>query len=350
MFNLLITLIILIVSLSEAFYSQDIFERNPDESKYCPSALLSASHNKTIKGQLSFYQDSKGAIWLTGVYQWGFQNPDEWHYSFTIQNGCQEVIYDLTEDLQTEFAKSSGCDGYNEPIEEPPIEVVTTRVVTETTVVTETIEVTQTKEHPPVPPHKTKVKPPKVYKTPVPPHKTKEVKPPKVHKTPVPKPPKEHKTKEVKPPKKHKTKDVKPPKEHKTKDVKPPKEHKSKDSKPPKENKSKNVKPPKDDKSKNVKPPKDDKSKNVNPSKNDKSTHNSPSKNENKKNDKSNNKPSNKVSSHNSHRKRDHIARRGDDDNDSKCLIGPYGTKPWVVKIDKLTWNCGDGNGYIIIW
>ncbi|CAG8827791.1 8881_t:CDS:1, partial [Gigaspora margarita] len=225
MFNLLIILIILIISFSEAFNSQDIFERNPDESisKYCPSALLSASHNKVIKGQLSFYQDSKGAIWLTGAYQWGFQNPDEWHYNFTIQNGCQEIIYDLTEELQTEFAKNSGCDGYDVPIEEPP--VVNTIVVTKTAVIPPQIEPKTTPVPTPIEPKTTPVIPPKNHITPVstPKKHITPVQSPKKHITPV-QTPKKHIT-PVPPQKVHKT-PVPPQKVHKT-PVPPSKVHKT---------------------------------------------------------------------------------------------------------------------------
>ncbi|KAF0533975.1 hypothetical protein F8M41_010283 [Gigaspora margarita] len=32
--------------------------------------------------------------------------------------------------------------------------------------------------------------------------------------------------------------------------------------------------------------------------------------------------------------------------HEDKCEIGPWGTKPWVVKVGDLTWNCGDKDGF----
>ncbi|RIB24594.1 hypothetical protein C2G38_2168162 [Gigaspora rosea] len=97
MFNFLIVLIALMVTFSEAT---------------CPNVFLSAVHNRDIKGEISIYQDSKGAIWITGVYQWGFQSPQSWTYDWTIRNGCKDVAFNLTSYLHTEYTKDSGCNGY----------------------------------------------------------------------------------------------------------------------------------------------------------------------------------------------------------------------------------------------
>ncbi|CAG8618438.1 15535_t:CDS:2 [Gigaspora margarita] len=67
-----------------------------------------------IKGQMGFYQDSNGAVWLTGTYQYGFQDPKEWDYRYTIQNKCGEVLYNLTDSLYMEYVKDSGCNGYDD--------------------------------------------------------------------------------------------------------------------------------------------------------------------------------------------------------------------------------------------
>ncbi|RIB29162.1 hypothetical protein C2G38_2027967 [Gigaspora rosea] len=82
--------------------------------KICPATLLSATSGMDIKGQMGFYQDSNGSLWLTGAYQYGFQDPKEWDYCYTIQNKCGEILFNLTDSLCMEYAKDSGCDGYDD--------------------------------------------------------------------------------------------------------------------------------------------------------------------------------------------------------------------------------------------
>ncbi|CAG8539383.1 4413_t:CDS:2 [Gigaspora rosea] len=82
--------------------------------KICPAALLSATSGIDIKGQIGFYQDSNGSLWLTGTYQYGFQDPKEWDYRYTIQNKCSEILFNLTDSLCMEYAKDSGCNGCND--------------------------------------------------------------------------------------------------------------------------------------------------------------------------------------------------------------------------------------------
>ncbi|CAG8610839.1 23825_t:CDS:1, partial [Racocetra persica] len=77
----------------------------------CKPYLLTATHDKVIKGQMTFYQSSNGSIVVTGTYQYGFNNPCDWCYTWSIQNQCGEVVYNFT-DLYTEYATKSGCDGY----------------------------------------------------------------------------------------------------------------------------------------------------------------------------------------------------------------------------------------------
>ncbi|CAG8729557.1 3828_t:CDS:1, partial [Racocetra fulgida] len=67
-----------------------------------------------IKGQMSFYQDQEGEVWLTGTYQYGFQKPGTWDYCWTIQNGCGDILFNLTDWLYMEYAKDSTCDGYDD--------------------------------------------------------------------------------------------------------------------------------------------------------------------------------------------------------------------------------------------
>ncbi|RIB30118.1 hypothetical protein C2G38_2027136 [Gigaspora rosea] len=61
---------------------------------------------------MSFYQDNHGHTWLTGTYQWGFNDPSSWCYDYTIRNGCDEIIFNLTDWLHMEYAEASGCNGY----------------------------------------------------------------------------------------------------------------------------------------------------------------------------------------------------------------------------------------------
>ncbi|RIB17624.1 hypothetical protein C2G38_2037585 [Gigaspora rosea] len=82
--------------------------------KICPAALRSATSGMDIKGQMGFYQDSNGSLWLSGTYQYGFQDPKEWDYCYTIQNKCGDVLFNLTDSLCMEYAKDSGCDGYDD--------------------------------------------------------------------------------------------------------------------------------------------------------------------------------------------------------------------------------------------
>ncbi|CAG8663606.1 14546_t:CDS:2 [Gigaspora margarita] len=48
------------------------------------------------------------------TYQYGFQDPKEWDYCYTIQNKCGEVLFNLTDSLCMEYAKDSGCNGYDD--------------------------------------------------------------------------------------------------------------------------------------------------------------------------------------------------------------------------------------------
>ncbi|CAG8808158.1 18243_t:CDS:1, partial [Racocetra fulgida] len=70
-FSLLVILILFVVPFSDAY--NEILKRK--SSGYCPSALLSATSEVDIKGQMSFYQSPSGEVWLQGDYQWGFQDP-----------------------------------------------------------------------------------------------------------------------------------------------------------------------------------------------------------------------------------------------------------------------------------
>ncbi|CAG8438088.1 3699_t:CDS:2, partial [Dentiscutata heterogama] len=65
--------------------------------------------------QMTFYQDNFGDVWLTGTYQWGFNDPSSWGYDWSIRNGCDDVIFNLTDWLHMEFAADSGCYGYDNP-------------------------------------------------------------------------------------------------------------------------------------------------------------------------------------------------------------------------------------------
>ncbi|CAG8806284.1 17138_t:CDS:1, partial [Dentiscutata erythropus] len=41
-------------------------------SSYCPPYMLSATSMDQFTGQMTFYQDQSGSMWLTGLYQNGF--------------------------------------------------------------------------------------------------------------------------------------------------------------------------------------------------------------------------------------------------------------------------------------
>ncbi|CAG8616061.1 5135_t:CDS:1 [Cetraspora pellucida] len=99
------------VSFSEANFN-NLNKRN--KPKTCPNALLSATSEKDIKGQMSFYQDLQGEIWLTGTYQSGFQKPGTWDYCWTIQNSCGDILFNITDQLYMEYTKGSGCNGYDD--------------------------------------------------------------------------------------------------------------------------------------------------------------------------------------------------------------------------------------------
>ncbi|KAF0383080.1 hypothetical protein F8M41_011809 [Gigaspora margarita] len=105
-FHFIIFFTLFVLSLSVTFSNA--------HSKICPSALLTATSEMDIKGQMGFYQNSNGTVWLTGTYQYGFQNPKEWDYCYTIQNKCGEVLFNLTDSLCMEYVKDSGCDGYDD--------------------------------------------------------------------------------------------------------------------------------------------------------------------------------------------------------------------------------------------
>ncbi|CAG8795258.1 11038_t:CDS:2 [Gigaspora margarita] len=90
-------------------FSVSFSDANP---KTCKHVLLSATSDWDIKGQMGFYQDASGALWLTGTYQWGFHHPHDWDYCYTIRNKCGDLIYNLTDSLCMEYAWCSGCDGY----------------------------------------------------------------------------------------------------------------------------------------------------------------------------------------------------------------------------------------------
>ncbi|CAG8534087.1 3567_t:CDS:2 [Cetraspora pellucida] len=107
---LLVILTLFIVTLSEASFNLD--KRN--KPKICRNALLSATFEMDLKGQMSFYQDQEGQVWLSGTYQSGFQKPGSWDYCWTLQNGCGEIIYNLTDQLNMEYTKGSGCNGYDD--------------------------------------------------------------------------------------------------------------------------------------------------------------------------------------------------------------------------------------------
>ncbi|CAG8498040.1 2409_t:CDS:2, partial [Scutellospora calospora] len=107
--KLVLLVLAFIISFSKANYNN--VKRNP---KVCPSAMLSATSGMDIKGQMQFYQDSKGDVWLTGIYQYGFQDPKDWDYCWTIQNACGDIVFNLTSDLGIEFVKDSGCNGYDD--------------------------------------------------------------------------------------------------------------------------------------------------------------------------------------------------------------------------------------------
>ncbi|KAF0558599.1 hypothetical protein F8M41_008520 [Gigaspora margarita] len=44
-----------------------------------------------------------------------------------------------------------------------------------------------------------------------------------------------------------------------------------------------------------------------------------------------------------SYRKRRNIFNKRHED---KCEVGPWGTKPWAIKVGDLTWDCGDKDGF----
>ncbi|CAG8549061.1 36240_t:CDS:2 [Racocetra persica] len=51
---------------------------------------------------------------MTGTDQYGFQKPGTWDYCWTIQNSCGDILFNLTDWLYMEYAKDSGCDGYDD--------------------------------------------------------------------------------------------------------------------------------------------------------------------------------------------------------------------------------------------
>ncbi|CAG8660765.1 24109_t:CDS:1, partial [Gigaspora margarita] len=48
--------------------------------------------------------------------QYAFQDQKEWNYCYTIQTYRTSVVvlFNLTDSLSMEYAKDSGCDGYDE--------------------------------------------------------------------------------------------------------------------------------------------------------------------------------------------------------------------------------------------
>ncbi|KAF0548126.1 hypothetical protein F8M41_026339 [Gigaspora margarita] len=95
------------------FFLEVTSDSHQSEKKNCPRALLTATSECDIKGQMTFYQNVNGDTWLTGTYQYGFQDPNNWNYDWTIQNGCGEILFNLTSWLDMEFVKDSGCCGYS---------------------------------------------------------------------------------------------------------------------------------------------------------------------------------------------------------------------------------------------
>ncbi|CAG8468956.1 13184_t:CDS:2 [Dentiscutata erythropus] len=100
--------------MATSFANPHYIKRDDVTPQTCPAAMLSATSECDIKGQMAFYQDNGGSIWLTGTYQYGFQNPKEWDYCYTIQNKCGKVLFNLTDWLGMEYAKESGCNGYDD--------------------------------------------------------------------------------------------------------------------------------------------------------------------------------------------------------------------------------------------
>ncbi|CAG8624899.1 3277_t:CDS:1 [Cetraspora pellucida] len=109
---ILVVITIFMVSFLDATDNLNYFTRD-DEEKPCPRVMLTATSESDIKGQLTFYQDSDGDIWLAGIYQYGFQDPKNWVYDWTIRNGCGDILSNLTDYIDMEFVKDSGCNGYS---------------------------------------------------------------------------------------------------------------------------------------------------------------------------------------------------------------------------------------------
>ncbi|CAG8768077.1 16558_t:CDS:1, partial [Cetraspora pellucida] len=56
---------------------------------------------------MTLYQDNSGSVWLSGLYQTGF-NPKN-SYSWSIVDSCNNSMYDLTSSLGIEWNKCDSC-------------------------------------------------------------------------------------------------------------------------------------------------------------------------------------------------------------------------------------------------
>ncbi|CAG8482374.1 6965_t:CDS:1 [Cetraspora pellucida] len=111
MFNLLVTLIVLMLSFSDAFNHPNYFKRDDHSSQNCPSVLLAATFDQKVHkavGQLTLHQSNDGSIWTQGAFQSGFWK-DSWTYEWTIQNGCGHTITTLSEQISFDVTDTNSC-------------------------------------------------------------------------------------------------------------------------------------------------------------------------------------------------------------------------------------------------
>ncbi|CAG8764572.1 14282_t:CDS:1, partial [Dentiscutata heterogama] len=76
-------------------------------SNYCAPYMLTATSMDQFTGQMTFYQDQSGSMWLTGLYQNGFSKGG--YYSFSIMDGCNNYLYNLTDKLGLEPSQCDSC-------------------------------------------------------------------------------------------------------------------------------------------------------------------------------------------------------------------------------------------------
>ncbi|CAG8770477.1 1192_t:CDS:2 [Gigaspora margarita] len=81
--------------------------KDSKNTKLCPRYMLTATNMDQYSGQMTFYQDTSGHLWSTGLYQNGFDPADT--YSFSIVDGCSNYLYNLTGVMGLEPSMCSSC-------------------------------------------------------------------------------------------------------------------------------------------------------------------------------------------------------------------------------------------------